>query len=75
MTYKKDGSVASLEVALVDIIFEIAKNGLPIPLSDVEELIVDFASSEEIKRQKIMRYANTRGSEVKQIVEQQLASE
>ncbi len=73
--YKKDGSVASLEVALVDIIFEVVKNGLPIPLDDVEELIVEFDSSEEIKRQKIKRYANTRGYEVKQIVEQQLAIE
>ncbi|MCL5100851.1 MAG: hypothetical protein M1122_02765, partial [Candidatus Marsarchaeota archaeon] len=74
-TYKKDGSVASLEVALVDLIFEIVKNGLPIPLSDVEELVVDFLSSEEIKREKIKRYATMRGTEIKQIIEQQLAIE
>lgn len=59
--YKKEGSVASPEIALVDLVFEIVKNDLPLPLSDVSEMTANFYLSSKINKRKLKRYAGQRG--------------
>lgn len=60
-TYRREGSVAPLEIALVDLVFETEKNKLPIFSSDIDEMIYDLESDEKLDKKRLRRYATQRG--------------
>lgn len=58
--YKKEGSVAPLEMALGDLLFEIRKNNLPVSLDDIETMVEDLNMSGKLQKLKLKRYVSKR---------------
>jgi len=58
--YRREGSVASLEIALVDLVLETVKNKLPIFTSDIQAMFLDLKNSGNLNKKKLRRYATQR---------------